>query len=144
MASDIHFAVSSALQRDGQRYTRGRRAIVEILDGAERPLTIPEILGRGRSLAQSSVYRNLAVLEGAGSVHRVVTSDEHARYELAEALHEHHHHLICATCGRVDDYRIPPRVEHMLTQATVEIGRENGFGATHHRLDLIGTCRGCS
>lgn len=144
MTADIHLSVAAALQRDGQRYTRGRRLLVEIIAGAERPLTIPEILRRDGGLAQSSVYRNLAVLEDAGAVHRVVTSDEHARYELTEALDEHHHHLICAGCGRVDDYRIPPRVEEMLDHATAEISRETGFGATHHRLDLVGRCGSCT
>lgn len=144
MTVEIHLSVSAALQRDGQRYTRGRRLLVEIIAAAERPLTIPEILGRDGELAQSSVYRNLAILEQAGAIHRVVTSGEHARYELAEALDEHHHHLICADCGRVDDYRIPPRVEEMLDRATSEIRRETGFGATHHRLDLVGRCDGCS
>lgn len=117
---------------------------MEILHGAERPLTIPEILRRDGGLAQSSVYRNLAVLERARTVHRVVTSDEHARYELAEGLAEHHHHLICASCGSVEDFLTPPRIEQMLDRAMIEIGRETGFDPSHHRLDMVGTCGNCA
>ena len=65
-------------------------------------------------LAQSSAYRNLAVLERAGVVHRIVTSDEFARYELAEDLTHHHHHLICSTCGGVTDFEVSDAVEHEL------------------------------
>ena len=40
-------------------------------------------------------------------VHRIVTADEHARYELDEALTErHHHHLVCSRCGVVLDRKV--------------------------------------
>ena len=58
-------------------------------------------------LPQSSIYRNLSVLEQAGVVRRVITEDEFARYELTEAFTEHHHHLICSNCGKVEDVTIP-------------------------------------
>ena len=144
MASDLHVAVATALRRDRQRYTRGRRTIIEILGVAERPLTLPEILERDGGLAQSSVYRNLTVLERAGAVHRVVTSDEHARYELAEGFAEHHHHLICVACGSVEDFLTPPRIEQMLDRAMTEIGHETGFDPSHHRLDMVGICGDCA
>ena len=50
------------------------------------------------------MYRNLVVLEQAGVVRRVTSTDDFARYELAEDLTEHHHHLICSSCGTVDDF----------------------------------------
>ena len=62
----------------------------------------------GRSAPpQSSAYRNLAVLEHAGVVRRVITEGEFARFELTEELTEHHHHLICSRCGRVEDVTVP-------------------------------------
>lgn len=141
---DLHPTVAQELRRDGQRYTPARRTLVDILVTVEGPLTIPEILRRGRRLAQSSVYRNLAVLERAGVVHRVVTREEHARYELAEELAGHHHHLICASCGRVEDFVTPPRVERALDTAMSEVASDAGFSPTHHRLDLLGLCDRCS
>ncbi len=59
-------------------YTARRRAIVELLGCADQPLSIPEMLGRDPKLVQSSVYRNLGVLEMAGVVQRIVTTDEFA------------------------------------------------------------------
>ena len=97
-----------------QRYTSGRRRLVELLAEAPRPETIPELLGRAPSLAQSSAYRNLVVLEEAGVAHRVVTSDERSRYELAEDLMGHHHHLICTSCGKVDDFTVSTQMERSL------------------------------
>lgn len=139
----MHTEVAQRLRRLGQRYTAGRRTIVELLDDGAHPRTIPEILAAGRGLAQSSAYRNLAVLEQAGVVHRLVTNTEFARYELAEDLTSHHHHLICSTCGGVEDFTAPTGLERSLGKAMAEVTEATGFSPEHHRLDLIGTCSTC-
>ncbi len=144
MTSELHDVVQSRLRATGQRYTDKRRRLVDILERAGQPLSIPDILVRGERLPQSSVYRNLAVLEQAGAVRRIVTSDEFARYELAEDLTEHHHHLICSSCGSVEDFTAPAQLERTVERAIDEIAGETGFAAEHHRLDLIGTCRSCA
>jgi len=143
-ARTIHDTAAERLAGLDQRYTRVRRALVELLAGAEAPLALPQLLERDRSLAQSSAYRNLVVLERAGVVHRIVTADEFARYELAEDLTGHHHHLICTTCGEVRDFTMPPGVESQLEGALGRVAGENAFAADHHRLDLIGTCADCA
>jgi len=135
--------VASRLATVGQRLTGTRRAIVEALAHAEKPLSIPEILSAGPGLAQSSVYRNLAVLERAGAVTRVVTTDEWARFELSEALTGHHHHLVCSRCGAVDDVRIPDDIESDLDRALEILAQRAGFQLQHHRLDLVGVCSAC-
>jgi Fe2+ or Zn2+ uptake regulation protein len=141
--ADLHEVVATRLRDAGQRYTSGRRAIVERLQAAGQPLTIPDVLA-GSSLPQSSAYRNLAVLEQAGAVHRIVTSADFARYELAEDLTEHHHHLICSSCGTVEDFTAPPALERSLHKAVAEVEGATGVAAQHHRLDLLGTCRSCA
>lgn len=135
--------VAARLATVSQRLTPTRRAIVEALAAADRPLSIPEILSSGAGLAQSSVYRNLAVLERAGAVSRVVTTDEWARFELSEVLTGHHHHLVCSKCGAVDDVRVPDDVEADLDRALDVLARREGFDLLHHRLDLVGVCRQC-
>jgi Fur family transcriptional regulator, ferric uptake regulator len=145
MATDLHTSVAERLAQAGQRYTRGRRALVDVLEEATRPLTIQEILARDKGLAQSSAYRNLVLLEESGVVHRVVSTDEFARYELAEHLTDHHHHhLICAACGQVADFTVSPEVEEALAAALTRAADEAGFEAHDHRLDLVGRCRRCA
>lgn len=144
MTTDLHAIATSRLRADGQRYTAGRRALVDLLAAADHPVTIPQLLEQRPDLAQSSVYRNLAVLERAGVVHRVVTSGEFGRYELAEDLTRHHHHLICSNCGDVADFTVPAPVEHELETALSRAARRAGFRASGHRLDLVGTCASCS
>lgn len=144
MTSDLHATAISRLRDDGQRYTPRRRALVDLLGEVDQPITIPQMLERRPDLAQSSVYRNLAVLERAGVVHRIVTTDEFARYELAEDLTEHHHHLICASCGEVTDFTVPDKVEKDLEAALAKVAKQAGFHVTDHRLDLVGTCPDCT
>jgi Fe2+ or Zn2+ uptake regulation protein len=143
VTDELRELVASRLRRVHQRLTANREAIVDVLVASTRPLTIPEVLDAGRGLAQSSVYRNLVILEQAGVVHRIVTNDEFARFELAEDLVGHHHHLICSSCGTVED--VPPnaRLEQSLRHAVDQVARATGFQTQTHRIDLVGLCRRC-
>ncbi len=141
---DVRDTVAARLHDVGQRLTANREVLLATLTSAPRPLTIPEILDERPGLAQSSVYRNLVVLEEAGVVHRVVGADEFARWELAEDLAGHHHHLICATCGRVEDVPASARLERSVAAAAAAITRTTGFRTQHHRLDLVGVCATCA
>jgi Fe2+ or Zn2+ uptake regulation protein len=135
--------IGARLREAGQRYTTGRRALVERLRSAGQPLTIPELL-RHLDVPQSTAYRNLAVLEQAGVVHRIVTTGDFARYELTEDLTEHHHHLICSSCGRVEDFTASRSFERSLDRAVSAVASASGFAAAEHRLDIVGTCRDCA
>lgn len=141
---DLHATAAARLRAIGQRYTARRRSVVDVLAGAAQPMAIPEILAARSGLAQSSLYRNLAVLEQAGVVHRIVTAAEFARFELAEDLTEHHHHLICSRCGSVEDFTAPPSLERTMGRVATEVGEATGFSPQHHRIDLVGLCRGCT
>jgi Fe2+ or Zn2+ uptake regulation protein len=136
--------IAARLHDVQQRLTPKRAAIVDVLARASGPLTIPEILAVASDLAQSSVYRNLVVLEDAGIVHRVVTSNEFARYELAEELTGHHHHLICTRCGTVEDVPASSGLEDLLAETVTTIDSLTGFHTSAHRIDLVGVCGRCA
>lgn len=125
-----------------QRYTSNRRGLVDALVGSGRPLT-PAELAAGGDKALSSLYRNLGVLEDAGVLRRVASTDGQARYELAEELTEHHHHLVCRSCGRVEDVDASPRLESAMTRVMEQIAAASGFRPEEHRLDVVGLCADC-
>lgn len=143
---DLDDEVATLLRRVGQRFTSGRRAMVEALATLDRPVTVPELVAAAPGLATSSAYRHMTVLEQAGVVRRIVLGgDEHARFELAEALTDHHHHhLICSRCGKVDDFTVPAKLERAVSDALDEVAATTGFKATDHRFDLIGLCAECA
>jgi Fe2+ or Zn2+ uptake regulation protein len=142
--ADVHDTAARRLRAVGQRYTSGRQAVVDVLAASKAPLTIPEVVAGGRRIPQSSAYRSLAVLEQAGVVRRILTSGDFARFELAEDLTEHHHHLVCSTCGGVEDFTAPPALERSLRRAVRDVEDATGFAAAHHRLDLVGVCSACA
>lgn len=140
----IHATVAERLAVFGQRETATRRVLVEVLANAGKPVTIEDIIRSAPTLALSSAYRNLTVLERAQIVHRVVTDEEFARYELTEELTGHHHHLVCASCGAVRDVTMAAKIEGSLDHAIARVAKASGFTAVHHRLDLIGLCADCT
>jgi Fe2+ or Zn2+ uptake regulation protein len=141
----VHREVGARLRQAEQLYTSGRRRLVELLAEQDRPVTIPELVETHPDLALSSAYRNLGVLEQVGAVARVHSGAEHARFELAEDLvGEHHHHLICESCGRVDDFTVTAAVERTIETALSKVASRHGFVASSHRLDLIGSCEDCA
>lgn len=141
----LHDDVQAMLRSGEHRYTTGRQRVIAALHAAGAPVTIPQILDVEPSLAQSSAYRNLAILEEVGAVERIVTHDDHARYELAETLtDDHHHHLICTTCGAVTDFELPPRIERTLDEAFAASAKAANFRIDGHRLDLVGACADCA
>ena len=142
--TDINQLAALQLSSINQRYTKNRRQLVAILLEATKPVTINQILKSDSQLAQSSVYRNLAVLEQAGLVVRIITNDDHAHYELAEHILDHHHHIICSPCGEILDFHLSEKIEKALERSLKEIADEFGFSIDRHRLDLLGTCGECT
>lgn len=141
--AEIHRTARDRIEASDQRYTPGRRAVVDVLAEVEGPITLPELIELAPTLAQSSAYRNLAVLEHVGVVRRLVHGGDHARYELAEDLTEHHHHLICDSCGTVRDVTLTTDLERRLDAAFEELARGEGFEPGHHLIDLYGRCADC-
>lgn len=139
---DLHGEVAARLRAIDQRYTSGRRQIVEAYADADRPLTVPEIVV-SHSIPPSSAYRNVTILVEAGVLARVLGSDDHTRFELAEPFGAHHHHLICSECGRVQDVAAPRPLEDAVESASKRIARTTGFTIQSHRIDLVGTCADC-
>ncbi len=143
LGDDMHGVVERRLRLIDQRYTSGRRAIVDLLVSAGHPVSIGDIAERLPGLPRSSAYRHLTDLHAAGLVRRVTASDEFTRFELAEDLTEHHHHLLCMNCGKVIDVTLPATFEQQAAEAIGQLADAEGFEAHSHRLDVLGLCAAC-
>lgn len=143
MSTDVHTTVDQQLRRTRQRYTGGRRQLVDLLLTTDRPVTIPELMDLGAAQSQSSLYCNLAIVEQAGAVRRLSSTDDTGRFELAEELSEHHHHLVCSACGGIEDITLPEDIEVALRDAVSQAQRESAFRVDAHHLELVGTCGAC-
>ncbi|MBN2113141.1 MAG: transcriptional repressor [Acidimicrobiia bacterium] len=137
-------AVAELLADEGLRFTPARRLVVRALADAPGPLTTGDLHTALRSrLPLSSLYRTLTVLAAARVLAREHDGGGVARYELAEWLTGHHHHLVCLVCGEVRDVSIDPQTEGTIAALVERIAGGAGFEATGHRIDIEGKCAAC-
>ncbi|MFZ4720302.1 MAG: Fur family transcriptional regulator [Ilumatobacteraceae bacterium] len=137
-------AVLPALALRELRLTANRRAVLAVLEHAERPLTTEEVAAQA-AVPVSTVYRNLAELVDAGVAVRVAGAGGGDRHELAEAYSDHHHHhLVCTECGIVTDFTPSRALERLIDKEIGGILGATGFQVEHHVFDVRGRCRACS
>ena len=132
------------LRTSGVRTTRARRIVIEELIRVDGPRTAEEINKLLKSTVPlSSLYRTLSVLSSSGVLERFHDGAGVARYELAEWLTGHHHHITCTRCGSTQDIDFDAQTESTIRQIADDASRIAGFEVTGHRLDLEGLCRRC-
>lgn len=137
--------VEERLADSGIRYTGGRRQVVAALERAGGPLSAAELHGAmAGGVPVSSLYRTLAVLESAGVVVPHHSVKGITRYEIAEWLAGHHHHLVCIDCGAVEDVELPRTLENQLQRLVGQVSQMSAFSASGHSLEVDGLCTRCA
>ena len=122
-----------------------RKAIVEVLANAGRPLTLDEVLlfKSDSNLAQSSVYRNSTELVEAGVIKCLASGKDHNRFELDDSIIGHHHHFVCSDCGDIEDFHVSEPLEKEILALEAELINK-GLSVQGHTLDIQGRCKQCS
>ena len=144
MRTELRIQIVRRLAEHESRFTPARRLVAEALAEGNGPSSAADLHeSLGESVPLSSLYRTLTVLDESGIVQRTHDGDGVARYELAEWLAGHHHHLVCASCGEVADVAVDPRLEEVVEEAIATAAGKTGFLVTGHRVDLEGLCRSC-
>ena len=119
-----------------------RRLVVEFLGEQDCCLSAQEIhdavRARGGRVGIASVYRTLDGMDALGLVQRIDLGDGVARFEPAHAGGDHHHHLVCDDCGKVEPFE-DARLESAI--ALVADGR--GYAVAAHDVVLRGACEDC-
>jgi Fur family transcriptional regulator, ferric uptake regulator len=131
---------NNILASQGCKNTRSRKAVVEILKKAERPVSAEEIYIRikesGSSINLSTVYRTLDLMESKELVNKTRMGDGKAIYELTG--NGHRHHLICTNCHKSVAIDLCP-----LEALQKDVGKQTKFDITGHKLELYGICPEC-
>jgi len=142
--TELDRVVADRLAQHDMRYTNGRRAIVAALRAIGAPVTLPDLLAFSGEVTQSSAYRNLSLMQAAGVVRRLVHGADHAHFELAEELTEHHHHLICEKCGTVEDFTLDEELEQLLDAAFDRVANAAAATTSSHLIDVFVVCSDCA
>lgn len=142
--TNLEKQIAGLLQEREIRLTPGRRTIVRSLGVADGPRSASDLYALiGDTVPLSSIYRSLAVLEEAGVISPHYSTKGVTRYELAEWLMGHHHHLVCLECGQVEDIEISSEIETQIDSIVASIGREVSFAPRDHALEIAGLCAQC-
>jgi Fur family ferric uptake transcriptional regulator len=130
------------LRESSGRSGGARREVVEYVGGQACCVSAQEIhdglRGEGSRVGIASVYRALESLAGAGLVQRVDLGDGVSRFEPAHAGGEHHHHLVCDDCGKVEPFE-----DQGLEEALERVTDGRGYVLAAHDVVLRGACEDC-
>ena len=135
--------VLGALALAGYRKGGAREAVVECLSRQSCAVTAlqieHELRTDGVAVGRASVYRALEQLERLELIHRLEVGTGTASYELAQPGGEHHHHMVCANCGKVVPFEDPA-----LERAIVRVAGKVSFDVSEHDVVLRGRCPPCA
>jgi Fur family ferric uptake transcriptional regulator len=94
--------------------------------------------GEDARVGIASVYRALEGLDQLGLIQRIDLGDGVARFEPARSGGEHHHHLVCEDCGKVEPFE-----DSALEAALERVAGGRGFAVGGHDVLLRGACGEC-
>lgn len=135
--------VHTVLARAGLKRGGARERVIELLARQPCALSAVEIedalRAAGRSPGRASIYRVLDLLAEHGLVERVEVGDGQARFERQQPGGEHHHHLVCESCGRLIAFDDP-----VLERAIARLSARLGMRVSGHDILLRGECERCA
>ncbi len=129
------------LKKAGLKATVPRLKILEILEANKDQHMRAEdvykaLLDSNEDIGLATVYRVLTQFEAAGLVARHHFEGGHSVFELDQG--EHHDHMLCISCGRVDEF-----VDDTIEERQRLIAKQAGYKITNHSLHIYGICPEC-
>jgi Fur family ferric uptake transcriptional regulator len=97
-----------------------------------------ELSSRGERVGLASVYRVLDVLADKRLVQRLDLGDGVTRFEPIRDSVEHHHHIVCDDCGKIEAFA-DQRLERVLR----DVEENSGYAVAGHDIVLRGACSAC-
>jgi len=132
---------SQDLKNAGLKATLPRLKILNFLHASPvRHMSAEDVykamLEIGEDVGLATVYRVLTQFESAGLVTRHHFDEGHSVFELN--LGEHHDHILCVKCGKVDEF-----FDDVIEERQHEIAAQKGYAMTDHALVVYGVCPDC-
>ena len=138
-------AATTAVLRDfsahGYPITEQRRTLVSFIMSWSKRFSPDDLLGdlkaHGIKVGRATVFRTLDLMERLGYLSRV-PNGSHLSYASCVDDQDHHHHLVCSSCGQVLHFEDCP-VSDLLR----ELQSRTGYQIKAHRLEIAGLCPSC-
>ncbi len=132
-------AEDQEIRKVGLKVTVPRLKILKILEqNSDRHLSAEDVyrllLQNDEDIGLATVYRVLTQFESAGLLNRHNFEGGFAVFKLDQG--EHHDHLICVNCGRVEEF-----VDDVIEKRQQQIAENLGFDIEDHTLVIYGRCK---
>lgn len=124
------------LKLRGHRVTGSRRDVIAALVAVPGHFTVDDVLRQLPAVGRATVFRTMKLLQDLNVVCRVLMEDGSLHYRLS--MRGHHHHLVCRSCGRVEDFATCD-VSALVDQLT----RSTEYEIEGHWLEVYGQCFSC-
>lgn len=133
--------VADRLRAAGERVTAQRIQIADALAASGRQISAQDLYARLRrerpGIGRATVYRTLEALAAAGVARRLELDGHVSAYVACRP--QHHHHLSCDRCGRVEEIG-----EEVIAPVAARVADDLGFQIDDARIDFYGLCASCA
>ncbi len=132
---------SQEIKDAGLKITLPRIKILEILESSRiHHLSAEDVykilIANGEVIGLATVYRVLTQFVDAGLVIRHHFEGGHSVFEIS--AEEHHDHIVCVKCGRVEEFQ-----DQEIEALQLKVAERLGFALTDHDLNMYGLCADC-
>ncbi len=129
------------LRKAGLKVTLPRVKILQIMESSDTKLLSAEdvykaLIDADEDVGLATVYRVLTQFESAGLVMRHHFEGGSSVFELTTL--DHHDHIVCQTCGSVEEF-----YDVVIEEQQEKIAKKYGFKITDHSMYLYGVCKDC-
>jgi Fur family ferric uptake transcriptional regulator len=123
------------------RQTRQGQAVLNVVAGSDNFRSAQdihaELRAAGETVGLTTVYRHLAVLTDEGRLDALQTADGELVYRRCHS-DQHHHHVVCRTCGRGTEVELPD-LERWAESTAADLG----YSDVTHTVEIFGVCADC-
>lgn len=131
---------SSLLRQAGLRVTKPRLALLAFLARQKRPVSLQRIAAHTQGANLATVYRAVEALLETGILRACEVGHGHLDYELAHL--PHHHHVVCTTCGKIEEIA-ECASEKTLHREALRAAKQ--FACIEaHQVTFYGVCKTCA
>lgn len=124
-----------------RRPTRQQQAVIDLLRASEEFTSAQELHAKlreeGQKVGLATVYRTVTAMAANGELDMIRTDEGEAVYRKCST--DHHHHLVCRTCGAAVEIQ-GPAVERWADT----VAAEHGYTDISHSLEIFGSCAACA
>ncbi len=129
------------LKRHGLRYTPERETIIREIFSTHEHFDVDSLYiamrHKGQRVSKASIYRLIPLLIKANLIEEVFFDSGQMHYEHIYG-HEHHCHLRCQECRRIEEFS-----DERVAEIEKELGEKFNYKILRHKLEVIGICSRC-